>query len=77
MAIRAVLEICQAYNKTKNFNAFGFGAQVPPAYTVSHLFPLNLSTPEVYGIEGELLFVKKQILFVTTCKKMPNTDWNP
>jgi|UniRef100_A0AC35GLS8 hypothetical protein len=52
MAIKAVLEICQSYNKTKTFNAFGFGAQVPPQYTVSHLFPLNLNSPEVYGIEG-------------------------
>uniref|UniRef100_A0A914Z1J4 Copine-3 n=1 Tax=Panagrolaimus superbus TaxID=310955 RepID=A0A914Z1J4_9BILA len=52
MAIKAVLEICQAYNKTKTFNAYGFGAQIPPQYTVSHLFPLNLSAPEVYGIEG-------------------------
>uniref|UniRef100_A0AC34F842 C2 domain-containing protein n=1 Tax=Panagrolaimus sp. ES5 TaxID=591445 RepID=A0AC34F842_9BILA len=52
MAIKAVLEICQAYNKTKTFNAYGFGAQIPPQYTVSHLFPLNLAAPEVYGIEG-------------------------
>jgi hypothetical protein len=52
MAISAVLEICQAYNKTKNFSAYGFGAQIPPTYAVSHLFPLNLNTPEVHGIEG-------------------------
>lgn len=52
MAIKAVLEICQSYNKTKRFNAFGFGAQLPPAYTVSHLFPLNLHYSEVEGIDG-------------------------
>jgi hypothetical protein len=52
MAIKAVLEICQAYNKTKNFSAYGFGAQVPPSYAVSHLFPLNLNNSEVHGIEG-------------------------
>uniref|UniRef100_A0A914Y8A0 Copine-3 n=1 Tax=Panagrolaimus superbus TaxID=310955 RepID=A0A914Y8A0_9BILA len=52
MAIKAVLEICQAYNKTKNFSAYGFGAQIPPTYAVSHLFPLNLNNSEVRGIEG-------------------------
>jgi copine 1/2/3 len=40
MAIRAVLEICQFYNKTKMFDAYGFGAKIPPTYQVSHLFPL-------------------------------------
>uniref|UniRef100_A0AC34QWY8 C2 domain-containing protein n=1 Tax=Panagrolaimus sp. JU765 TaxID=591449 RepID=A0AC34QWY8_9BILA len=52
MAINAVLEICQSYNKTKKFNAYGFGAQIPPNYATSHLFPLNLSNPEVEGIDG-------------------------
>ncbi|KAE9553783.1 hypothetical protein FO519_003004 [Halicephalobus sp. NKZ332] len=52
MAINAVLEICQSYNKTKRFNAFGFGAQIPPTYSVSHMFPLNLHSSEVEGIGG-------------------------
>uniref|UniRef100_A0AC34RA23 C2 domain-containing protein n=1 Tax=Panagrolaimus sp. JU765 TaxID=591449 RepID=A0AC34RA23_9BILA len=52
MAIKAVLEICQSYNKTKKFNAYGFGAQIPPNYATSHLFPLNLQNPEVDGIDG-------------------------
>lgn len=54
MATKAVLEICQSYNKTKRFNAFGFGAQIPPQYKVSHLFPLNLNNSEVEGIHGVL-----------------------
>ena len=40
MAIRAVLDICQFYNKTKMFDAYGFGAKIPPTFQVSHLFPL-------------------------------------
>uniref|UniRef100_A0A914E6U1 C2 domain-containing protein n=1 Tax=Acrobeloides nanus TaxID=290746 RepID=A0A914E6U1_9BILA len=54
MAIRAVLDICQFYNKTKMFDAYGFGAKIPPTYQVSHLFPLNVSTMNstVHGVEG-------------------------
>lgn len=54
MAIRAVLDICQHYNKSKMFDAFGFGAQVPPDFRPSHLFPLDVRTaqPQVQGVEG-------------------------
>lgn len=41
IAIRAVADICQHYNNTKNFDAMGFGAKIPPHYTaVNHCFPL-------------------------------------
>jgi hypothetical protein len=40
MAIKAVLEICQHYNETQIFEAFGFGAKIPPRRKISHLFPL-------------------------------------
>lgn len=40
MAISAVLQICEHYNHTKNFEATGFGAKIPPHGEVSHLFPL-------------------------------------
>jgi hypothetical protein len=40
LAIRSVLEICEHYNHTKIFDAMGFGAKIPPAYEVKHLFPL-------------------------------------
>jgi hypothetical protein len=39
-AISAVLEICEHYNHSKQFEALGFGAQIPPSYNVSHMFPL-------------------------------------
>jgi hypothetical protein len=54
MAIRAVLEVLEHYNKSKVFDATGFGAKIPPAYAVSHLFPLNVTTQqrEVHGVDG-------------------------
>lgn len=39
-AISAVLEICEHYNQSKQFEALGFGAKIPPAFGVSHIFPL-------------------------------------
>uniref|UniRef100_A0A7E4V1A0 Copine-3 n=1 Tax=Panagrellus redivivus TaxID=6233 RepID=A0A7E4V1A0_PANRE len=52
MAVRAVLDICQSYNRTRIFRAYGFGAKIEPYNEVSHLFPLNLQAPEVQGVEG-------------------------
>ncbi|EYC32625.1 hypothetical protein Y032_0002g1004 [Ancylostoma ceylanicum] len=55
VAIRAVVEICQYYNKTKHFNAFGFGAITPGNRKASEIFNLNLSsTCEVFGLQGVL-----------------------
>uniref|UniRef100_A0A914HIT1 Copine n=1 Tax=Globodera rostochiensis TaxID=31243 RepID=A0A914HIT1_GLORO len=55
-AISAVLEICEHYNRTKQFEAYGFGAKIPPAYAVSHMFPLRLNNFEriVHGVSGVL-----------------------
>ncbi|KAL3085191.1 hypothetical protein niasHS_010260 [Heterodera schachtii] len=54
IAIRSVLEICQHYNDSKQFEAFGFGAKVPPNQTsVSHLFPLQANgQPAARGVDG-------------------------
>lgn len=35
-----ILQICQHYNTSKVFNAFGFGAKLPPTNKVHFNFPL-------------------------------------
>ncbi|PIC31297.1 hypothetical protein B9Z55_012046 [Caenorhabditis nigoni] len=54
LALRSVLSICQHYNSSKTFEAFGFGAKLPNSASVSAIFPLDLlrGTPEVVGISG-------------------------
>ncbi|XP_069007453.1 copine-3-like isoform X1 [Embiotoca jacksoni] len=53
-AIWAVGSIIQDYDSNKMFPVFGFGAQIPPSYQVSHQFPINFnpSNPFCAGIEG-------------------------
>ncbi|XP_035269838.1 copine-3 isoform X1 [Anguilla anguilla] len=53
-AIWSVGQVIQDYDSDKMFPAFGFGAQVPPTWQVSHEFPLNFnpSNPFCTGIEG-------------------------
>ncbi|XP_064189793.1 copine-3 isoform X2 [Anguilla rostrata] len=53
-AIWSVGQVIQDYDSDKMFPAFGFGAQVPPTWQVSHEFPLNFnpSNPFCKGIEG-------------------------
>ncbi|KAJ0059820.1 hypothetical protein NL108_013136 [Boleophthalmus pectinirostris] len=53
-AIWAVGTVIQDYDSTKMFPVFGFGAQVPPSWQVSHEFPINFdaSNPFCAGIEG-------------------------
>ncbi|KAM4606673.1 copine-3-like isoform 2-T2 [Polymixia lowei] len=53
-AIWAVGMVIQDYDSDKMFPAFGFGAQVPPTWQVSHEFPINFnpSNPFCAGIEG-------------------------
>ena len=55
-AIRAVGDIIQDYDHDKQFPALGFGAKIPPAFSVSHEFFLNLSSnsPFCAGVEGIL-----------------------
>ncbi|CAO4373985.1 unnamed protein product [Caenorhabditis nigoni] len=54
IALRAVLSICQHYNSSKTFEAYGFGAKLPGQHGVSAVFPLDLRThnPSVVGING-------------------------
>lgn len=40
LAIQSVGEICQDYNASKQFVAYGFGAKLAPLAPVSHLFNL-------------------------------------
>ncbi|XP_073229947.1 copine-8-like isoform X2 [Porites lutea] len=53
-ALTAVGRICQDYDTDKLFPAFGFGARLPPAWQVSHEFPLNGNpqNPMCEGIDG-------------------------
>ncbi|XP_051729434.1 copine-4 isoform X2 [Ctenopharyngodon idella] len=53
-ALIAVGEICQDYDSDKMFPAFGFGAQIPPDFKVSHDFAVNFDedNPECAGIQG-------------------------
>uniref|UniRef100_A0A8C8LM44 Copine-3 n=1 Tax=Oncorhynchus tshawytscha TaxID=74940 RepID=A0A8C8LM44_ONCTS len=53
-AIWSVGMVIQDYDSDKMFPAFGFGAQIPPTWQVSHEFPLNFNpaNPFCAGIEG-------------------------
>ncbi|XP_051543228.1 copine-3-like isoform X3 [Myxocyprinus asiaticus] len=53
-AIWSVGLVIQDYDSDKMFPAFGFGAQIPPNWQVTHEFPLNFnpSNPFCAGIEG-------------------------
>ncbi|XP_060919921.1 copine-3-like isoform X1 [Labrus mixtus] len=53
-AIWSVGNVVQDYDSDKMFPAFGFGAQIPPTWQVSHEFPLNFnpSNPFCAGVEG-------------------------
>ncbi|XP_062847488.1 copine-3 isoform X2 [Trichomycterus rosablanca] len=53
-AIWSVGLVIQDYDSDKMFPAFGFGAQIPPNWQVSHEFPLNFnpSNPYCAGVEG-------------------------
>ncbi|XP_061876609.1 copine-3-like [Entelurus aequoreus] len=53
-AIMAVGNVIQDYDSDKMFPVFGFGAQVPPTWQVSHEFPVNFnpSNPFCEGIAG-------------------------
>nr|XP_034980263.1 copine-1 isoform X2 [Zootoca vivipara] len=53
-AIWCVGNVVQDYDTDKLFPAFGFGAQVPPDWKVSHEFALNFnpSNPYCQGIQG-------------------------
>ncbi|XP_026871617.2 copine-3 isoform X1 [Electrophorus electricus] len=53
-AIWSVGLVIQDYDSDKLFPAFGFGAQIPPNWQVSHEFPLNFNpaNPFCAGVEG-------------------------
>uniref|UniRef100_A0A8C3ART9 Copine III n=1 Tax=Cyclopterus lumpus TaxID=8103 RepID=A0A8C3ART9_CYCLU len=50
----SVGNVIQDYDSDKMFPAFGFGAQIPPTWQVSHEFPLNFNpaNPFCAGVEG-------------------------
>ncbi|GCC22535.1 copine-3-like isoform X1 [Chiloscyllium punctatum] len=54
MAIWSIGIIIQDYDTDKLYPAFGFGAKLPPAWQVSHEFPLNFNpeNPFCAGVQG-------------------------
>uniref|UniRef100_A0A8C6Z066 Copine-3 n=1 Tax=Nothoprocta perdicaria TaxID=30464 RepID=A0A8C6Z066_NOTPE len=63
IAIWSVGSVVQDYDTDKLFPAFGFGAQIPPSWQVSHEFALNFnpSNPYCQGIQG-IVDAYRQIL---------------
>ncbi|XP_055507903.1 copine-1-like isoform X2 [Leucoraja erinacea] len=53
-AVSSVGQVVQDYDTDKLFPAFGFGAQIPPNWQVSHEFALNFSSDNPYcqGVQG-------------------------
>ncbi|XP_069740604.1 copine-1-like isoform X2 [Narcine bancroftii] len=53
-AVWSVGQVIQDYDTDKLFPAFGFGAQIPPSWQVSHEFPLNFNSDNPYcqGVQG-------------------------
>ncbi|XP_035245292.1 copine-1 isoform X2 [Anguilla anguilla] len=53
-AIWSVGQVVQDYDTDKLFPAFGFGAQIPPDFKVSHEFALNFNpnSPYCQGVQG-------------------------
>uniref|UniRef100_A0A1I7S2X2 Copine-8 n=1 Tax=Bursaphelenchus xylophilus TaxID=6326 RepID=A0A1I7S2X2_BURXY len=66
MAIAAVLEICQHYNHSKQFEVMGFGAKIPPGNQVSHLFPLDVESRQrvIDGVDSVLGLYRKTLLYI-------------
>ena len=52
-AIKSVASVLAPYDSDQMIPAFGFGAQLPPGWEVSHCFPLNFNyqNPEVNGVQ--------------------------
>lgn len=55
-AIRMACNVVENYVSEKKYAAYGFGARLPPVWTVSHCFPLKVDTKqtEVEGVDGLL-----------------------
>ncbi|KAJ8396144.1 hypothetical protein AAFF_G00022170 [Aldrovandia affinis] len=68
-AMWSVGTVIQDYDSDKMFPAFGFGAQIPPTWEVSHEFPLNFnpSYPFCAGIEGVLEAYRMCLPVVQLC----------
>lgn len=54
-AMRTVANMLSSYSSDKRIPAYGFGANLPPSYTISHCFPVSedeLGQPICDGVEG-------------------------
>ena len=55
-ALESIGSILAPYDPRQEFQAFGYGAQLPPQWAVSHAFALsgNNANPKVVGVAGLL-----------------------
>lgn len=67
IALKAVGEILSHYDSEEMFAAYGFGAKIPPNFTVSHQFPLNMKPGHPYckGVAEILQLYRAQLQTVT------------
>jgi copine 1/2/3 len=65
-AINAVGSVLGPYDSDNSIAAYGFGAQLPPAYNVSHCFALsgNAASPGCPGVEGVMSAYHKALRVV-------------
>eukprot|EP00124_Ichthyophonus_hoferi_P003790 Ihof_evm5s354 gene=Ihof_evmTU5s354 len=75
-AISQVGSILQHYDSDNLYPTYGFGAQTPPDYRVSHCFALTFDDrrPEVYGIDGVMA---AYLQAVTTVRLYGPTNFAP
>ena len=65
--LQSIGQLIEDYDADKLFPSFGFGAKLPPSWSVSHDFALNFNPqdPHCHGVEGIIAAYYNSILSVT------------